>query len=158
MLKRAYLFIGICLLIVPLVLAQASQNPAPEPKPQGKTLKVTVTFEGKGKVDKSHGIYLFLFNTPEFVTNPGSAMPIAFQTVYSNGDTVTFSGLSAENVYLTVAYDEGGSYNLAAGPPPSGSPVALYKPGDPQPPTAIKLEEGKAAEIKFSFDDSFRMP
>ncbi len=156
--NRWYFTICLCLLLVPLGISQPLQDPAPETKPQGKSLKVTVSYEGKGKVDKSHGIYLFLFNTPDFVQNPGSAMPIAFQTIYSNGETVTFSGLNAENVYITVAYDESGSYNIAAGPPPSGSPVSLYKPGDPQPPTAIKLEEGKTAEVKFSFDESIRMP
>ncbi len=158
MLKRSYFIICLCLFLVPLSVSRPLQDPAAEPKPQGKTLKVTVSYEGKGKVDKAHGIYLFLFNTPDFVQNAGGVMPIAFQSVFSNGDTVTFSGLAAENVYLTAAYDEGGTYNIAAGPPPSGSPVALYKPGDPQPPTAIKLEEGKAAEIKFSFDESIRMP
>ncbi len=158
MLNRWHLAVCLFLALVPLSLSRPLQSQAPEAKPQGKTLKVKVSFEGKGKVDKSHGIYLFLFDSPDFVTNPGGVMPVAFQTVYANGETATFSGLTGENVYLTVAYDESGTYNLAAGPPPSGSPVALYKPGDAQPPTPIKLGEGKATEIEFSFDESIRMP
>jgi len=155
--KRWYFTACLCLLLVPLSMSRPMQDQAAPPKPQGKTLKVTVSYEGKGKVDKGHGVYLFLFKSPDFAQNSGE-MPIAFQSVFSNGETVTFSGLAAENVYLTASYDESGTYSIAAGPPPSGSPVALYKPGDPQPPTAIKLEDGKAAEIKFSFDDSIRMP
>ncbi len=158
MLKRSRLAVCLCLMFVPLSLSLPAQDQQPAAKPQGKALKVTISYEGKGKVDKSHGIYLFLFDTPDFVQNASGVVPIAFQSVYSNGETVTISGLTAENVYMTVAYDEAGNYSLSSGPPPSGSPVALYKPGDPQPPTAVKLEEGKAVEVKFSFDDSFRMP
>ncbi len=156
--KRWHLAVFICLFFVPLSVSRPLQDQEPAAKPQGKTLKVTISYEGKGKVDKSHGIYLFLFNTPDFVQGAGNAMPIAFQAIYANGDTVTFSGLTAETVYLTAAYDEAGNYSIAAGPPPSGSPVALYKPGDPQPPTPVKLEDGKAVEIKFAFDESVRMP
>ncbi len=156
--KRWYLTACLSLIFVPMSMSQPLQDQPAETKPLGKTLKVTITFEGKGKVDKDHGIYLFLFNSPDFVQNPGSVMPIAFQSAYSNEETVTFSGLVGDNVYLTVAYDERGGYSIAAGAPPSGSPVALYKPGDPQMPTPIRLEENKAAEIRFSFDDSIRMP
>ncbi len=156
--QRWVLMFCLCLIFVPLSLSLPMQDQAPAVKGQGKALKVTLSYQGKGKVDKSHGIYLFLFNTPDFVQNPGSAMPIAFQSIFSNDESVTFSALAGENVYLTVAYDEGGTYSFAAGAPPSGSPVALYKPGDPQVPTPIRLEDDKTVEIKFSFDDSFRMP
>ncbi len=135
-----------------------SQDQPPAAKREGKALKVTVSYQGKGKVDKTHGIYVFLLDSPDFVTNPGSVMPIAFQGVYSNDEAVTFTALTAEKVYLTAAFDEAGNYSFEAGPPPSRSPVALYKPGDPQPPTPVKLEEDKTVEITFSFDDSIRMP
>ncbi len=156
--KRLYLIICMCLLLVPWSVSKPSQDPAPAPKPQGKNLKVTISYQGKGKVDKSHGVYLFLFDSPDFVQNPGSVMPIGFQSVFSNDESVTFPALTAANVYLVAAFDEGGTYSPASGAPPSGTPVALYKPGDPQVPTPIKLDESKDVEIKFSFDDSFRMP
>jgi hypothetical protein len=65
--------------------------------------------------------------------------------------------LTAETVYLVAAFDEAGGYDMQ-GPPPSGTPVAVYKPGEPQVPAPIKLEAGKDTEIKFSFDESIRMP
>jgi hypothetical protein len=156
--KRWYLIIGLCLIFVPLVASRPLQDQAPADKPQSKVLKVTVSFQGKGKVDGDHGIFLFLFDSPDFVQNPGSVMPIAFQATHSNGETVSFSALKAENVYLAAVFDENGGYSPSAGAPPSGVPVAVYKPGDPAMPTPIKLEGNKEVEIQFSFDDSLRMP
>lgn len=156
--KRWSFIIGLCLIFVPLSILRAVQETAPASKPQAKSLKVTVSYKGKGKVDQSHGVYLFLFDTPDFVQNPGSAIPIAFQTLRANDESVTFGGLTVTTVYLVAAFDEKGTYDISAGAPPSGTPVALYKPGDPQVPTPIKLEENKELEIKFEFDDSIRMP
>lgn len=158
MANRWSLVIGLCLMFVPLSVLMAAQETSPASKPQTKSLKVTVSYKGNGKVDQSHGIYLFVFDSPDFVQNPGSVMPIAFQTLRANDDSVTFSGLAATTVYLVAAFDEKGTYDISAGAPPSGTPVALYKPGDPQVPTPIKLEEKKELEIKFEFDDSIRMP
>ena len=84
-------------------------------------------------------------------------MPIGFKTIRSNGEATTFEGLTADNVYLAVAFDEAGGYDMQ-GPPPSGTPVAVYKQGEAQFPTPIKLEAGKDNELKFSFDDALRMP
>jgi hypothetical protein len=158
MAKRWSLIIGLCLMLVPLSILMAVQETTPAGKPQTKSLKVTVSYKGKGKVDQSHGVYLFLFDTPDFVQNPSSAMPIAFQTLRANDESVVFSGLVATTVYLVAAFDDKGTYDISAGAPPTGTPVALYKPGDPQTPTPIKLEENKELEIKFEFDDSIRMP
>ena len=119
---------------------------------------MTVSFEGKGKVDNDHGIFLFLFDSPDFVQNPGSVMPIGFQSTHANGETVSFRVLTAETVYIAAVFDENGGYSPSAGAPPSGVPVAVYKPGDPAMPTPIKLEGSKEVEIKFTFDDSLRMP
>lgn len=156
--KRWYLIVGMFLLFVPMILSQPLQDQAPADKPQGKVLKVTVTYEGKGKVDNDHGIFLFLFDSPDFVQNPGSVMPIAFQLTHANGETISFRVMTAESVYLAAIYDEKGGYTPASGPPPSGIPVAVYKPGDPAMPTTIKMDGGKEVEIQFTFDDSLRMP
>jgi hypothetical protein len=156
--KRWHLIIGMCLIFAPMILSQPLQDQAPADKPQAKVLKVTVTYEGKGKVDNDHGIFLFLFDSPDFVQSPGSVMPIAFQATHTNGETVSFRVQTAENVYLVAIYDENGGYTPASGAPPSGIPVAVYKPGDPAMPTAVKLAGDKDVEIQFSFDDSLRMP
>ncbi len=141
-----------------LALSISAQEKAPEGKPQGKILKVTVSYKGGGKVDQTHGVYLFLFDSPDFVQNPGAAMPIAFQATHANDESLTFGGLAASAVYLVAAFDEQGAYDISAGPPPPGTPVALYKPGDPLSPTPVKLEEDKPTEIRFEFADSLRMP
>ena len=148
--------LGIALML--LAFSISAQDKAPENKPQAKALKVTISYKGPGEVDQSHGIYLFLFDSPEFVQSPGSVMPIAFQSTHANEQSVTFAGLAASTVYLVAAFDDKGTYDISAGAPPTGTPVALYRPGDSQAPTPINLEEGKEVEIKFEFDDSNRMP
>ena len=158
MTKRCYWVISSIVLFVPLSVLLAAQETAPAAKPQTKSLKVTVSYKGKGKVDQNHGVYLFLFDNPDFVQNPGSSMPIAFQTVRANDESVTFDGLTAPTVYLVAAFDELGTYDLAAGAPPSGTPVALYKPGETPIPTPIKFDEKKELEIRFEFNDAIRMP
>jgi len=156
--KRWFFIVCLCLMVVPLSMSLPLQDQLPSAKNEGKALKVTISYQGKGKVDQGHGIFVFLFDSPDFVQNPGSVMPIAFQSIYANDETMTFSSLKAETVYLVAVYDEGGNYTPSAGAPPSGTPVAPYKPWDPQIPTPVKLEDSKAVEIKFSFDDSIRMP
>jgi len=155
--KRWFLVVGLGLLFIPLVMSQPLQDQAPPEKPQGKVLKVTISYEGKGKVDNDHGIHLFLFDSPDFVQNPGAVMPIGFQATNTNGGTVTFRA-TAENVYLVAIFDDKGGYTPSSGAPPSGTPVAVYKPGDPAMPTPIKLEASKDVEIRFIFDDSMLMP
>ncbi len=153
-----------CLIVFPvlavmaLVLSARAQDKAPESKPQVKSLKVRVVYKGSGEVNQTHGIYLFLFDSPDFVQSPGSVMPVAFQSTRANDQSIAFTSLAASTVYLVAAFDEKGDYDISAGAPPSGTPVALYRPGDSQVPTPISLEEGKETEIKFEFDDSSRMP
>jgi hypothetical protein len=158
MARRRRLIVVSVLAAMVLAFSAMAQDKAPEGKSQAKALKVRVTYKGPGEVDQSHGIYLFLFDNPDFVQSPGSVMPIAFQSTRANEQSVTFAGLTASTVYLVAAFDEKGAYDITMGAPPSGTPVALYRPGDSQIPTPISLEEGKEIEIKFQFDDSNRMP
>jgi hypothetical protein len=158
MARRRYMILAPALAAMVLALALPAQEKATEGKPQAKALKVKVSYKGPGEVDQSHGIYLFLFDSPDFVQNPGSVMPIAFQSTRANEQSVTFASLAASTVYLVAAFDEKGTYDISAGAPPSGTPVALYRPGDSQIPTHINLEEGKEVEIRFEFDDANRMP
>lgn len=113
---------------------------------------VTVTYKGKGPVDETHEVWVFLFDTPEL--GPG-ARPVATQTVRKNGGTATFTDVAQAPVYVRLAYDEKGDYDGFSGPPPSGTPVAQYsKDGK----TIAPVTPGPGAKIKVVFNDSFRHP
>jgi hypothetical protein len=116
------------------------------------TLKVKLTYKGKGEVDSTHGIHAYLFDSPDFASG-AMVMPINMNSVWKNGDVLTFPSLSADAVYLTVAY---GDYDVMMGPPPTGTPVAMYEVGQPTP-TPIKLDR-ETVEIEVVFDDTFSMP
>lgn len=79
-------------------------------------------------------------------------MPIGWKSAYENDEVLTFYGLSASPVYMVAGY---GDYSLM-GPPPSGTPVAMYRHGE-QAPTPIELNED-VVEVHFTFDDSNRIP
>ena len=83
------------------------------------TVKVTVNYKGKGTVDGSHRVWVWLFTSPDIGPD---AMPIAELTVDTNGGVATFEGISAERVWIAVAFDEQGMMSGNA-PPPSGTPV-----------------------------------
>lgn len=104
-----------------------------------KQLKVKLTYKGPGEVDDGHCMQLFVFDDPSFIQNPGTVMPIGMNTVCRNGEVLTLR-LWTDLVYLVAVYDEEGVYRSPMGPPPSGTPVAVYRPGDPNPPTPIRLE------------------
>ncbi|GAB4254243.1 MAG: hypothetical protein Kow00109_29720 [Acidobacteriota bacterium] len=145
-------WVGAAALLVSLCgVAQAAGQASQE-----KQLKVKLNYKGAGPVDAGHCIQLFTFDNPNFIQNPGTVMPIGMNTVCKNGEVVTL-GLWTDTVYLVAVYDEQGVYQTPMGPPPSGLPVAVYRPGDPNPPTPIRLES-EVTEIEFAFDDSFRMP
>ena len=114
-----------------------------------RQLIVKATYSGQGEVDAAKQIFLYLFDSPEIAQG---AMPIAMMTSAKNGADVVFNGLTPPVVYLVAAY---GDFD-PMGPPPSGTPVAFYLPGDPTP-TGIPIDEEKVT-IEFSFDDSIRMP
>ena len=114
------------------------------------SVRVAVKYTGKGPVDETHRVWVWLFDTPDI--GPG-AIPIAELSLGKNGDTATFESVAAAKVWIAAAYDERGTMSGSA-PPPSGTPIGIYasstgapegvKPGD-------KL-------VNLTFDDSFRMP
>ena len=55
-------------------------------RPEGD-LQVTVTYSGKGKVDDTHEIWIYLFDTP--APSP-DAMPLAMDSITTNGGTKEF--------------------------------------------------------------------
>ena len=84
-----------------------------------RTLEVKLNYTGAGKVDQNHKIFVFLFDSPDFMQ--GNAMPIANQAATAKDGTVTFSDLSAATIYAVAAFDPKGEYDGMSGPPPAGS-------------------------------------
>lgn len=150
-----------CLLFAAGVLGLTSmvataQQAKPEEKPAaGRTLKAKMNYTGAGTVDEKHKIFLFVFDSPDFMQ--GGSMPVGFGTASTKDGTVTVSDLSVSPVYVAVCYDPTGGYDGQSGPPPSGASMGMYgeTPGTPSP---VKIEAGKTAEVTVAFDDSFKMP
>lgn len=113
-------------------------------------VNVTVNYKGKGAVDGSHRVWVWLFDTPNI--GPG-AMPIGQMSVEKNGAVATFD-VATDRVWIAVAYDESGTMTGTA-PPPSGTPIAIYG-GNPAAPEAVV--PGAKAAVTITFDDSQRMP
>jgi hypothetical protein len=122
-----------------------------KPADAANAVSVTVKYDGKGMVDASHKIWVWLFDTPDI--GPG-AIPIAEESMAKNGGTVNFPGVAA-TVYIAVAYDEQGGFAGQA-PPPPGSPIALYgmKDATDKP---LPVIPGPKGAVKMVFDDTQRM-
>ena len=142
-------------LLVAMGLAALAFLAAAQQPPADRSIKVKLNYTGSGKVDASHKIFVFLFDSPDFMQ--GAVGPFATQSATAKDQTVTVSGISAPVVYVVAAYDPTGAYDGASGPPPSGSSMGIYskQPGQPAP---VKLEPGKAQQIEVAFDDSNKMP
>ena len=133
---------------ITLIALTATASAAVVPRFLAGDVTVTVTYNGKGNVDDTHEILVFLFDHP----NPGqSSMPQALQVITKSGGTATFKDVVRSPVYVTLVYDEAANYD-GQGPRPPGAPIGSYqKDGKPVPVTP-----GPAAKIKASFDDSIR--
>jgi hypothetical protein len=123
-----------------------------KPAVNGNGVAVTVKYAGKGTVDATHKIWVWLFDTPDI---DAGAIPIAEQAIEKNGGTASFADVTAKQVYIAIAYDEQGGF-LGQAPPPPGSPVMLYgakTPKDlPQPVTP-----GAKATVTATLTDAQRM-
>jgi hypothetical protein len=114
---------------------------------------VNVTYTGKGIVDDTHEIWVFLFDTPNIMA--GGVGPLAVQVIRKSGGAASFTGVATDPVYVAVAYDEKGDFNGSSGPPPTGTPIAFHsKDGKTNAP----VSPGPAAKIKLTFSDARRMP
>jgi len=132
----------------------AAQEKAPEKAPATRTLKIKLNYTGSGTVDEKHKIFLFLFDSADFMQ--GQVMPIAFQQASAKDATVAFEGLTTSPVYATAVYDPSGEYEGMSAPP-SGASMGLYSktPGTPEP---IKIEPGETVTVELAFDDTAKMP
>jgi hypothetical protein len=117
--------------------------------PQSGDVAATVTYTGKGKVDETHEIWVFLFETPNI---EASSQPIAVASITKSGGTATFKDITPERVYIAVTYDEKGDYDGKG--PPFGLPTAMYsKDGKTNDP----ITPGPKGKVKLTFDDSSRL-
>jgi hypothetical protein len=121
---------------------------------QGGTVKVKVHYKGSGKVDDSHKVLTFLFDSPDFVK--GTAIPFAVQASNSKDGSVTFTSVGKSPVYVATVYDPAGTYDGTMGPPPKGASLGMYAttPGTPAP---LNVADGKTASAEVTFDDSVKM-
>jgi hypothetical protein len=113
-------------------------------------VKVTVNYKGSGKVDGSHRVWVWLFDTPDI--GPGS-MPIDQLSMEKNGDVATFE-VTGNQVWIAVAYDVNGVMT-GNEPPPSGSPIGIYSSATGAPEA---VTPGAKGAVTVTFDDSQRMP
>jgi hypothetical protein len=128
-------------------LAAAPQTPQPA---STNNIAVTVNYTGKGVVDASHGIYVFLFTSPDL--SPQSQPVGPPQVVQKNGATVTFLNVAASPVYIAAFYNETGAYQ--GGPPPPGAPIAQFRRDPKGPPTPVT--PGPKTMVRLSFNDAQR--
>src|SRR5215212_353612 len=63
-------------------------------------VKVTVHYKGKGKVDGSHKIWVWLFDNPNI---GAGSMPIDQTSIEKNDSEVVFDGVAPSQVYIAVA-------------------------------------------------------
>ena len=137
-------------LVLTAGLVRAQQAAAPV---EGK-LKVQLEYKGKGTVDASHQMWIWVFDTPNI---SAESNPIATGFLKENKTAYKFAGLP-KDVYIAVAYDEKGGYDGMSGPPPQGTPIAIRGgTGLGSPATSVPTG-GDDAKVEITFDDTIRMP
>lgn len=144
----------------PLGAQQTGQAkpPAKPPAPAAAAVSatndvaITVMYTGKGVVDASHSILLFLFTDPN-ISSESQPMG-APETITKNGGTATFKNVGAKTVYVVALYNEKPGYNGQGGPPPVGTPMAIYAKDAKSPPLGVT--PGPKTAIKISFNEAKR--
>ena len=126
-------------------------NAAPAATNTAGTVKVTVTYKGKGTVDTSHKLWVWLFDTPNI---GAGSMPIDQIALDKNGTEAVFENVAGYKVYVAVAFDEKGAM-MGDGPPPTGSPIGILMGPDGTP---NGIAPGGNAPMALNFDDTIRMP
>ena len=155
--SRALLSIaaGIALVGAPVSVAagQGRQTSPPPPTAAATNdVAVTINYTGKGVVDATHSVVVFLFAEPNVVP---TSRPIAGpQIVQKNGATVTFKDVATKPVYVFAVYNDKGGYDGRGGPPPVGTPVGQYARSATAPPTPVT--PGAKTAVKLSFSDAKR--
>lgn len=141
----------VVILLTGLAPAAGALHAAPAATNTAGTVKVTVTYKGKGTVDTSHKLWVWLFDTPNI---GAGSMPIAQVSLDKNSTDAVFEGVAGDKVYVAVAFDEQGAMT-GDGPPPTGSPIGILMGPDGTPGA---ITPGGKAPIALDFDDTIRMP
>lgn len=115
------------------------------------TVTVTIHYKGKGKVDASHKLWVWLFDSPNI---GAGSMPVGQVSLDKNDTEAVFDGLASGKLYVAAAFDESGSMTGDA-PPPTGTPIGILM-GSDGTPSAITPDD--KAPVALTFDDSFKMP
>ena len=131
-------------------MAASSAAPGAASETAG-AVKVTVNYTGKGTVDASHKLWVWIFDTPNI---GAGSMPIDQVSLDANGRQAVFENVAPGQVWIAVAFDEQGAM-MGDAPPPSGSPISVHLGNDGMPSPVTPGEKGVVA---LTFDDSMRMP
>ena len=136
--------------IAAMQLSRAQEKPS-----SGGSVQVKLNYVGSGQVAERHKIWVFLFDSPDFVR--GGAAPFGSKGTATKDGAVTFTDVAKSPVYVGTVYDPTGRYDGQSGPPPSGSSMGIYKKtqGEPAP---VTVETGKNVSVDVSFDDTVKMP
>jgi hypothetical protein len=146
------LTVALTALLAAAIAPPGAANAAPlAAQATANTVKVTVTYKGKGKVDASHQLWVWLFDTPNI--GPGS-MPIGQLALGDNGADAVFENVAGTRVYVAAAFDEQGTMT-GDGPPPPGTPLGVLMGADGTP---RGVTPGDKADVALTFDDTIRMP
>ena len=73
-------------------------------------------------------------------------------------ETLTAGDIGASTVWVAVTFDEIGGYDPFAGPPPSGTPLAIYSADQTGMPSGLQLPADQETKITIAFDDTIRLP
>lgn len=114
-------------------------------------VKITLHYKGKGTVDASHKIWVWIFDSPQI---SAQSSPIDQTAIDKNDSEVVFEGVAPGQVWIAAAFDEQGAMTGDA-PPPTGTPIGILLGANGQPSAVAPGEKGIAT---LTFDDSIRMP
>lgn len=135
------------------VLSAQARQTQPPPKAAAtvdRNLAVTIKYTGKGVIDATHPVLVFLFETAE-ITSAGH--PVNMEIVTTNGGVASFAKLPQEKVSIVAIYDPSGAYKGQGGPPPVGTPMGYYNPAPKATAAALVTLTAKTA-VTLTFDGS----
>jgi len=113
-------------------------------------VKVTVNYKGKAKVDATHKLWVWIFDTPNI--GP-SSQPLDQIALDKNGAVAEFANVVQGQVYIAVAFDEQGVMT-GNEPPPPGSPIAIHSGANGAP---APITPGDKGLVTITFDETLRM-
>jgi hypothetical protein len=149
---KKVLTLVVAALLVNLAQPAGSLNAAPlGATTAAGTVKVTIHYTGKGKVDASHKLWVWVFDTPNI---GAGSMPLDQIALDKNDLDAVFEGVAADKVWIAAAYDESGGM-MGDAPPPAGTPIGILSGKDGAPLAVISGAKDAAV---LTFDDSQRMP